>query len=97
MKIKVGKGKKSVSHDVVATTETTVEGEVRISCGGSVKLTKKIGDSFVGVEVSNHRSIPVDPKNIETTRKHLRNSVNRDLLDDLNDQVANVMNELKLD
>lgn len=89
--------KKEVLPEATVSEELIAEGECRISCGGSVKVTKKIGDNFVSVEVSNSRSIPVDKKTVETTRKALRVSVNRDLLDDLNEQIANVMTELKLD
>lgn len=76
------------------TLPISADGEYRMSAGSSVKLTRKIGDNFVSVEVSFNATIPVTKTMAEKDKKALTEFVQKEVLDDLNAQIAKVSAEI---
>ena len=69
---------------------------VVVSMGGSIKVTRKVGDSFVSVEVSRNLSVPAKKGELLEVEAATRFRVQKGILSDLQKQIERVEREVSI-
>lgn len=99
MKLKHSKKKTIIKPAVIVKVAppTEVDGEYRMSAGSTLKITKKIGDAYVGVETTFNTTVPADKDNMKRCEEQLVEYVQCAVVAALTKQISRVMSEMEIE